>query len=352
MGAKKVTLKEVAARSGVSLATACRVLTNNGYPVSEEIRERVLNAARELHYHTNGAPALANEVAVVIPTVSNLFYTALITGVESVLAKENYSALVYDMDSIPAAGADEFILQSALSKGVRGIIAASPRMYGVLHRNVQRLKDQRVAVTLADCPVSANDFSSIFYDYKRGATLGAEYLIKMGHRRIAYAGMPLERESRSLRVQGFREAIQAAGLTEERCPVLTYQGERMRDNRQIEAGAEMAEQILQMMPRPTAVFAMNDMVAFGMLRCFRRERVRVPEEISVLGFDDSPFAELVTPGLTTVRVQSEQMGRMAAMLLLETIRGPGRNAVQLSIEPGIVERETAARPGGSRFRDE
>lgn len=346
MGAKKVTLKDVAALSGVSPATACRVLTNNGYPVSEEIRERVVNAARELRYHTYGAPPSANEVAVIIPTVSNLFYTALITGIESVLTQENYSVLIYDMDSSPAGDADEFILQSALSKGVRGIIAASPRMYGILHRNVQRLRDQRVAVTLADCPVMTRHYSSIFYDYKKGAQMGAQYLFGMGHRRVVYAGLPLERESRSLRVQGFQRAVREAGLPEESCPILTYQGGRVRDNQQLDAGEELAEQVLQLETRPTAVFAMNDMVAFGMLRGFHKQGVRVPEEISVLGFDDSPFSELVTPELTTVKVQSGQMGRMAAMLLLETIRGTGGNAVQLSIEPSIVERDTVKRCKG------
>lgn len=336
---KKVTLKEVAAHSGVSPATACRVLGNNGYPVSPEIRDKVLDSARELGYLLNPAANLSREVAVMIPTVGNLFYSSLIAGIEGVLSKENYQIIFYDTDHAQSYEDCEFILQSTIAKGVRGIIAASASMFEVLQQYAPSLKEKGIAVTLADCPVSSRQYNSIFYDYKKGARLGTEFLLAKGHRRILYAGMPLERESRRLRVAGFQEAIKRAGLPLDGS-ILTYQGEKCHDNQQIDAGEELAERILQMEQKPTAIFAMNDMVAFGLFRCFRRHGIRIPEDFSILGFDDSPFCDTVSPGLTSVKVHSEQMGRMAAMLLLDTFRGTGTNAVQLSIEPCIVERDT------------
>jgi DNA-binding LacI/PurR family transcriptional regulator len=110
----------------------------------------------------------------------------------------------------------------------------------------------------------------------------------------------------------------------------------------VESGKELAKRILQAEKLPTAVVAMNDMVAFGILRHFLQEKIRVPEDISVLGFDDSVYCELSSPALTTVKVQSEQMGRMAAMLLLDDIRDGGSSAVGLSLEPVIIQRDSVS----------
>jgi DNA-binding LacI/PurR family transcriptional regulator len=114
----------------------------------------------------------------------------------------------------------------------------------------------------------------------------------------------------------------------------------MDENTQIESGEELARQVLSFKERPTAVAVINDIVAFGMLRGFHRAHVKIPQEISLIGFDDSVFCEMSYPALTTVKVQSEQMGRMAAMLLLNEINGTSHSPMGLSLEPCIVERDS------------
>lgn len=338
---RKVTLKEVAQHSGVSPATASRVLTNSSYPVREDVREKVVASARKLGYSTIFlAQTHTQEIAVLVPTVSNPFYTSMISGVEGVMTKENYQVFLCDTHMCETNEMSERLLTTILSKGMQGLVVMSTNLYPLLMDKLEQFSQAGVKVVLADCPYPNNYFNNVSFDYEKGAAMGTEYLLHKGHRKIIYAGLRQERESRIQRVRGFYRTMVNSGLTIHDDQILTYEDSSAREDMQIEAGEALAEQIMRIPNRPTAVFAMNDMIAFGLLRRFHRLGVKVPEDISVLGFDDSAFCDMSFPGLTTVKVQSEQMGRMAAMLLLDELRGVSSSPVGLSVESCIIERGT------------
>ncbi|MDR2618561.1 MAG: LacI family transcriptional regulator [Treponema sp.] len=343
----KTTVKDVAKASGVSATTVSRVLSGSNYPVSADIRSTVLKAAGELNYKPNlvyrPRKNVDNEIAALIPTFSNPFFTSIITGFENMLKGENFHTLVYDVNSWLSSSTPNMLVYNILKKKIKGVLIASPVMYQAVEEFRNDFLSRNIKVVMADCPKPNSMFNSVYYDYKKGSYLATEYLITQGHRKIVYAGLKLERESRELRVQGFLDAMRDHGIPCNEKQVLILNGQNADENTQIESGEELARQVLSLKERPTAVAVINDIAAFGMLRGFHRERVKIPEEISIIGFDDSVFCEMSYPALTTVKVQSEQMGRMAAMLLLNEINGTSHSPMGLSLEPCVVERDSVAR---------
>jgi LacI family transcriptional regulator len=344
---KDITVNDIAKASGVSGTTVSRVLSMGNYPVSPEIRNKVLRVAEEMNYKRNlvyrSRKNFEKEIAILIPTFSNPFFTSIIAGFETMSVKEGFHTLVYDVNSWLVNGNPHMLLYSILRKNVKGILVASPAMYPVVEEFQNDLVSRNIKIVMADCPKPSSFFSSVYYDYKKGSFLATEYLINQGHRKIVYAGLKLERESRELRVQGFLEAMRTREIPcgEDRLLILNSQDSD--ENVQIESGEELAHRVLGLKERPTAVVVMNDIVAFGMLRGFHRLNIKIPDEFSIIGFDDSIFCEMSYPALTTVKVQSEQMGHMAAMLLFNAISGASHNPVGLSLEPCIVERDSVAK---------
>ncbi|MDR2375726.1 MAG: LacI family transcriptional regulator [Treponema sp.] len=347
MKRKKTTVRDVARASGVSASTVSRVLSGGNYPVSAAIRSTVLRAAGEMNYKPNlvyrPRKNVDNEIAALIPTFSNPFFTSVVIGFEDTIKGENFHTLVYDVNNWLGNNSPNTLIYNILRKKVKGVLIASPVMYQAAREFRNDFLSRNIKVVIADCPKPDIMFNNVYYDYKKGSYLATEYLISQGHRKIVYAGLKLERESRELRLEGFRDAMKDHGIPCNEKQILILSGQNADENIQIESGEALARQVLSLRERPTAVAVINDIVAFGMFRGFHRAHVKIPEEISIIGFDDSVFCEMSYPALTTVRVQSEQMGRMAAMLLLNEINGASHNPVGLSLEPCIVERDSVAK---------
>lgn len=331
---KKTTIKEIAEDCGVSLATTSRVLSGSDYPVNAATRDKIMNSAKKLGYVPNSYArslrAGSNEIAVVIPTLSNPFYTSLVSGFESAVSAEKRSLVLY-VSSNP-----ESIIESIAGRCPKGILVAAPDMYEAFEKNASVFKGSKII--LADCPSPQKKFSSVCFDYKKGTFMGTDYLIKNGHRDIVYVGMPVDRESRRFRIDGFNQALLAAGIS---CEGRILSEENYKgDESLIDAGEHLAEMIFSRGLRPTAIAAMNDMMAFGVLRYLSRRRIQVPEEVSVIGFDDNIFCDAANPPLTTIKVPDVQMGKMAGMLMLNEA---GSETVNLFVEPVMVERDSVRR---------
>lgn len=335
---KEITIKDVAKQSGVSITTVSRVLSGSDYPVRSAVREKVLLTAKELHYVPTRAKRTVDEIAVLIPSVSNPFYASLVAGFEEAVVHEGHQLSIFTTSHISTAGPQ--LIQSVLQKNIRALFIASANIYPAAEKLEKELRNRKVRVVFADCPSPDSRFSSVSFDYEKGSFMGMEFLIEMGHREIVYAGLELERESRVLRVRGFERALRQYGLPYTEDSLVLLQGSNVSENSQTQSGEELAKKILALPRRPSAVVAINDMVAFGMMRYFRQQGVRMPEDISIIGFDDSIFCDLSHPTLTTVKVQPEQMGRMAGMLLLNDLQGLGKEPVNLSLEPTVVRRDS------------
>ena len=340
---KETTIHDIARASEVSAATVSRVLSRSNYPVNPEVRTRVLQAAEKLNYKHSliyrSSKIFDKEIAILISNFSNPFFPSIAVGFENVVSGEGFHSLVYDVNHWLSGSSPQMLLYSLLRKNVKGVLVASPVMYSVAEEFKDDFISRNIKVVMADCPKPNSIFNNVYYDYRKGSCLATEYLINKGHRNIVYAGLRLERESRELMVQGFLEAMLTHEITH-KDQIIILDSQDQDENTQIESGEQLAYRIFNLKKRPSAVVVTNDIVAFGILRGFHKMNIKIPEDISVIGYDDSIFCEMSFPALTTVKVQSEQMGQMAAMLLLNDINGISQNPVGLSLEPCIVERDS------------
>ena len=345
---KVATIKDIARECGASVTTVSRVLSSSGYPVSSQMRDKIVKTAERLNYTPNlFARGLktneSSELAILIPSISNPFYTSLVSGIESVVSKEGYNILLYNTNSSNLS--EGKIVRSVLGKRISGMIISTGNDSAEFIKELQNEKRPGIRIVLVDYAVPGSNHSSVYYDYRKGSALGVEYLVNKGHRNIVYAGLKLDRRTRIDRIEGFKDAIGRAGLPfRDEMLCIFDDNANEKENLEFLAGIELAKRICMNGERPTAVVAVNDMVAFGLMNHFSRKGIKIPQDISILGFDDNLFCEVSYPPLTTVRVPSRQMGEMAARLLVDEIRGDGKSSyVNLTLEPSLVERHTVAK---------
>ena len=184
----------------------------------------------------------------------------------------------------------------------------------------------------------------INYDSELGARMAVRHLAEKGHRRIAFASTPLTRWTRKAVLKGYREEMAEQGFQDEAAG-LVFISEPVEavesGSYEMDAGCSVAQQILERRADVTAVFCVNDMVAFGVIAELRRSGVRIPEDLSVVGFDDIPFAGSFMPPITTIRCPSYETGRLAAMMLIDQL-GDGSKSLNLnmSLQPILIERQS------------
>lgn len=341
MAKQRPTMKDVAAHAGVALSTVSYVFNNNG-PVSEERRTRVLNSVRALNFTPNeSARSLKSNssktIALVIPQLTNQFFALLAQGVERV-ASDNGLLVVF---CIPETTEDAESHNVALlqSKRVDGFIYLSA--FGTSLNTIVELASHGPMV-LVDEKIPGLDLPSVVSDGRRGAREIASYVIGQGHKRIAIIGGPESLWTAQQRLAGYREALAKAGHNLDDTPYLA--GDYSQ-----EAGTNLASKLLQgsAVNRPTALLCANDLMAIGAIEYCKSAGIRVPEDVSIAGFDDLPFASLLTPRLTTVRQPALEMGQRAANILLELLgkspatRRDEQFPTTLEIRDSVAEAPTA-----------
>ena len=299
------TVKDVAARAGVSVATVSRVL-NEQTVVRESTVSRVRQAVEDLNYVPHGgARSLStrrtNTVGLVLPDLHGEFFSEMIRGVDVAARRKGYHLLVSGSHS---DWSEMAAVVSAVRGRVDGLIVMAPELEaGKVH---SRLPSGLPAVLL-NCRI--DDAWSIAVDNAQGAREMMDHLAGLGHRRIAFIRGPSANNDAAERLRGWRDALAASGVPEEG---LLYEGDFSET-----AGYDAAYAILSESSLPTAIFAANDAMAIGALCALREQGVRVPEDMAVVGFDDIPLARFVSPPLTTISVDIAELGRRAFDLFLE-----------------------------------
>ncbi len=336
------TIADVAQRAGVSTMTVSRVLNNSGY-ASEETRARVLAAASELGYMPD---ALARSLrvkrtqtlALVLTDITNPFFTTVARGVEDAASAEGFSVMFCNTDESEAEEAR--YVRMLLERQVDGILLVPARASS---RSLDAALARGKPVVVLDRAVTGAPVDTVRCDSEGGAYHAVNHLLQLGHREIAVlAGSP-EVSVTVERVAGARRAFADAGLTlaEDR---LLYGAP------ETESGAEMARAALALHPRPTAFLATNNFIALGAFAELRERGLRVPEDVSLAGFDDLPAALLFDPFLTVVSQPAYEMGHRGAELLLARLRGEGQPGPQDVVLPTelIIRRSTAAPASSTR----
>lgn len=321
-------IRRVAAEAGVSIATVSRVL-NNPSRVSLKTRQRVLEVAKALGYRPNGiarglVTGKSHMVGLVIPDIEGPLYGAMARGVEDVLGPAGLHSMLVSSDRNPAQEAEA--INSLLERQVDGLIIVGS---GLSEQTLHILQSAHLPWVLLDREAQMVE-NSVVLDNRLGGRLAAEYLVRQGHRHIAHiAGIRLAGEERLL---GFQEGLAGAGLE----PFAIVQGDFS------EPGGQQAAQKLLGQGLPQAIFVANDRMAAGVYRTLRLHQLRIPQDVSVIGFDGAPFGIYLDPPLTTLQQPAREMGRSAATLLLE-LRSGARPQSRI-IAPELVERESVAKP--------
>jgi LacI family transcriptional regulator len=304
------TIFDVAERAGVSIGTVSRVI-NNRDRVRPETRERVLQAIRELDYHTNAfARGLAiqqtDALGLVIPQVNDSFFFQIVRGVEDAAAAAGYSLLIA---SQPRAPVEHRYLQLFRRGNVDGMILAAIDAHG---HEVAQIVKRGVPITLVQLDIGKN-IPTFLADNYGGARALAEHLIEHGYKRIAYiTGTDYTPDNRE-RLRALRDV-----LTENR---LKLRDEYVvQGNYLVGSGAQAMRTLLDLPERPDAVFAANDQMAIDAMMVAQERGVRIPEDVAVVGFDDIPMASYISPALTTVHQPIYELGWRAAQLTLEMIK--------------------------------
>lgn len=330
-----VTIYDVARRAGVSPATVSRVLNGN-HRVRPELRERVLEAARALHYTPNySARSLSSQrtatLGLLLPDIANPFFAEIARGVEDAAAEAGYTLLIGSTDGDPLR--ERHYVASLQAGRVDGILFAgahlgAPLLEGWLERGVAVGLVDRLVEVGDDVPVDA-----VLTDNVQGGALAVRHLLSLGHTRLAVVTGPQRVRTAHDRLMGARQAAAERGVT--------LQPEQIIEADFKEAGGYQAARILFSHPSPpTAVFAQNDMMALGVLRYLEEAGRRVPEDVALVGFDDIAFAALSRPALTTVAQPKYEMGRLAAQLLVERLTDTQQAPRRLVLQPRLVLRQT------------
>lgn len=338
-----VTLADVAARAGVSIATASRVLNSSSRTVGEDLRTRVLATARELHYTANAhAQAIArgasDTVGLVVHDIADPYFSAIAAGVTAEAEEQGMVVLLANTRRDPELEWHYVALLGA--QRARAVIIAGSR--STRRKEVQRLRSEIGRFTARGGQVaciSQNRLgtNTVLPQNASGARALARELCRLGHRRFAVLAGPADLETARDRVSGFRAGLTDEGATIGAARIL--HGAFTRDG-----GYEVAEKLVAEGLDATCVFAVNDVMAVGAMAALRDAGLSVPDDVSVAGFDDIATLRDLAPPLTTVHLPLEDMGRQAAELALRNERSRKPSVIKVDGEVILRASTRAIRP--------
>jgi LacI family transcriptional regulator len=325
----------VAEYAGVSVMTVSNVV--RGWPyVSDEMRQKVQEAIDTLGYRPSAlarslVTGRSQTIGVVIPDISNPFFSTAIRGCEDVFYSKGYNIFLCNTDEDLTR--EQSHLDTLIGRGVDALM-----LWGLRSSkdDLRRIISDSIPVVGIECAEDLANATAILNDDERGTVCATQHLVDAGHRRIAYLAGPLERITAVRRLAGYRRALEKAGLPED--PGLIAECiPSMRWG--YEAAMELVGRY-----RPTAVVCYNDLLAIGaMVACYRLG-LRVPEDVALVGYDDIMLASMVVPALSTVRVQQYELGAMASSLLLERLAAHDMPAKTITFPSSLVTRGSSV-PG-------
>lgn len=330
---RRVTIRDVARASGVSYATVSRVLTGYEF-VKETTRNRVMEAAEQLGYVANlSARSLAGGrsriIGLIVPNLDNGYVGAITQGIDRELARANYDLMLYTSHRQP--GKESFYVGTLANGLTDGLLLVAPLVPATY---LEALREQNFPYVLIDQADVSENSNVVEATNWQGAYEATRYLNQLGHTRIAFITGSLAVRSAVDRLRGYKAALAD-------CNIPVTEALIIEGDYQQQTGYEVTKSLLQSVdPPPTAIFASNDLSAFGAMDAAREHGYRIPDDISIIGFDDVPQASFVYPKLTTVRQPLEQMGHVAVKMLLEHIEDQSNTPQRVALATQLVIRDS------------
>ncbi len=338
------TIKDVARKAGVSTATVSLVLHNNRR-ISPSTRKKVLKTVKMLNYRPSKIAR-----GLVLQNTHNIgfivtddhflktepFYTHIFLGTEFESRGHEYYILLH---TIPTKFNGEDCLPRFVKEhNVDGVIFAG-RVPGEI---ISCIEPHNIPLVFVDFYPATGNHSAVLIDNMEGGKKATEYLISLGHSHIGFLGGDMTHPSIKYRYEGYRQALKNNNLK-----YISKYVIRSKENTDRESGYRMAKKLMQNRGEITSVFACNDAMAIGALQYFKEQNIRVPDDISLIGFDDVEADTFISPPLTTMRVPKTELGTLTMQLMVDILKGRKEKSTKILVGVDLVERESVKRIVGS-----
>jgi len=308
---KRVVMRDVAEAAGVSITTVSHVV-NGTRGVSDELRVRVLKVAQELGYRPNVLArglrkGQSKTLGLIIPDSSNAFFGEVARGLERKSYSLGFSVMLCNTDGEPSR--EVVYIEMLMSKQVDGVALVSA---GDNIKTVSVLRALKIPFVVVDRHVSGEEMDEVLVDNLQGGKLATEYLLSLGHTRIGCVSGPSILTPTVDRVRGYQQSLEAAGIEADETLIV-------KGDFQCGGGYRGTQFLLSLPEPPSAVFVCNDLMAIGAISAACAAGLQVPRDLSIVGFDDIALASFINPALTTVAQPKEDIGSVAADLLVQRI---------------------------------
>ncbi len=330
-------LRDVARKAGVSTATVSRVL-NSPENVNPETRLKVEKAIKALNFKPSRVAqrlrikdGSRKIIGLVVPDIQNPFYVEVVRGVEDKAYANNYALLMcnFAQDEIK----EKLYLDIMKSESVDGLIVAP---VNEKDKDVQELVKSGLPIVCVDRGLSNLDVDVVLVDNIQGSYEAVDYLIKLGHERIAFIGGLPSIPTTQKRRKGYEKALKENKIKIDESLI------KFGDSK-YESGKRLAAEILDMKKRPTALFTGNNLITFGALETIHSRGLNIPKDVSILGFDDMPWSISLNPPLTAVSQPGYEIGRRAADMLFNRIAEPSQSTAQIILKTKLIIRQSCAK---------
>jgi len=329
-------IKDIAEEAGVSTATVSHVINKTKH-VSDETREKVLAAIKKFDFYPNAharmlAMGRSNIIGLLISDISNPFFPELVKSIETAVFEKGYNLMLFNTNYDSQRAAD--YVRRLIQMKVAGVALMTAELDPSL---IDELYKKKVRVVFNDLGIVNEYMSNIVLDYAAGIEEAVSHLVSLGHKRIAHIAGSSRIRSGIIRREAFVEAMKRY-LPAEKEPII------VEGDFRFDSGRAAAIQLLELNESPTAVIVANDMMALGAMQEFKEAGKRIPQDISIIGFDDIAFTSLSEPPLSTVCSPRVEIGRRAIEALLTTIERPNQKGVEVHIPTYLIKRKSTAPP--------
>jgi LacI family transcriptional regulator len=331
---------KIAELVGVSPSTVSRALSAKGY-CNEKTKNKILEVAKKLNYSPTYAAKIlktkkTEKIIIAIPDICNPYYFDMINGVNNIL--EQYGYLMVLFYTKHNRKEELRVIQNLKEKYADGMIMVSFNYSDTILSALNSVDAPIVLTNKYDSSDSNNKFDCVYVDTYLGIKQATEHLIKQGHQRIAFVGGDLKEQTGAERFEGYRDALLDEGLRTDESLVF-------ESNYTESGGYLLGKQIFQMKLPPSALVAANDLMAVGIMNAAAECAVRIPDDIAIIGMDNTDISQRVTPKLSTVAMMQEEIGRISAQILMDRLNGDTGEKKIIKLLPRLVIRGTSVRLG-------
>lgn len=308
-----VTINDIAKKAGVSLATVSRVLNDSGY-VKQETREKILSVIKELNYTPSAiarslSTSKTNTIGVIVPEISNPFFGEVIKGISDVADENGLNIILFDSNE--SMEKEIKALKVLKEQRIQGILIASTSVEDKFNSEyIVTIETMGIPIVLVDGHVTHANFSGVFVDNIKGAYEGTEALIKAGHKKIGVITGRMNSIPAQDRLLGYKKALTINNIPINEKYILT-------GNYKLETAYKKMKELIRMEDRPTAVFACSNMMTIGCIKALQEEKLKIPEDMAILGFDKNDVLDMLGMNISNVAGPTIELGRASMEMLIE-----------------------------------